>query len=165
VQKIAQENLIKEFLQPLFSIVSRGDAVSFEFVNGIADFFHFMATKCACHSALIQPMAADDVASCGSPDCYGLTSGMAPLKVGGPEKVFVSMNSSGEVWPHAIDPRARLSLTRTSALFTTGVELSERTLRSRRWTHDFGETCFDTWLTQPAAKSGRRSPTSGLPNK
>jgi len=55
-------------------------------------------------------MAADDVASAVGRIAMGSPVN-GTVEVGGPES-FVSMNSSGEVWLHAMI-RGRLSLTRT----------------------------------------------------
>src|SRR5258705_7044077 len=79
--KMAQENLIKASSIP-YTIIRATQF--FEFVKGIAD-FSTEGNKVRLPAALIQPMAADDVASAvgrvatGSP-----VSGM--VEVGGPEK-------------------------------------------------------------------------------
>src|SRR6266446_1496937 len=79
--KIAQENLIKASSNP-YTIVRATQF--FEFVKGIAD-FSTEGNKVHLPSALIQPMAADDVASAVARVATG-----APVKgmgeAGGPEK-------------------------------------------------------------------------------
>jgi uncharacterized protein YbjT (DUF2867 family) len=140
--KIAQEKLIKGSSIP-YSIVRATQF--FEFVKGIAD-FSTDGNKVRLPSALIQPMAADDVAS-----AVGRIAMGSPVKgtveVGGPEKFrldelvrrgLAAWNDPREV---LADPHARYY----------GVELSERTLLPDRDAR-LGETRFETWLTQPAAK-------------
>ena len=67
--KIAQENLIKASSIP-YSIVRATQF--YEFVKGISD-FSTKGNEVHLPSALIQPMAADDVASAGRPHRDGLT--------------------------------------------------------------------------------------------
>jgi uncharacterized protein YbjT (DUF2867 family) len=141
--KVAQENLIKASSIP-YSIVRATQF--FEFVKGIAD-FSTDGNKVRLPSALIQPMAADDVASAvlevamGSP-----VNGTA--EVGGPEKfpldelvrrVLAAWKDAREV---VADPRARYY----------GIEVKERTLIPGDDAR-LGKTRFETWLTQPAAKA------------
>jgi uncharacterized protein YbjT (DUF2867 family) len=106
--KIAQENLIKGSSIP-YSIIRATQF--FEFVKSIAD-FSTDGNKVRLPSALIQPLAADDVASAVARIALGSPVN-GTVEVGG-RNSFVSMNSSGEVSPHA-RIRARLSLTRTRA--------------------------------------------------
>src|SRR4030081_353133 len=79
--KMAQENLIKASLIP-YTIIRATEF--FEFVKGIAD-FSAEGNKVRLPTALIQPMAADDVAS-----AVGRVATGAPVngaaEVGGPEK-------------------------------------------------------------------------------
>jgi uncharacterized protein YbjT (DUF2867 family) len=140
--KISQEKLIRGSSIP-YSIVRATQF--FEFVKGIAD-FSTDGNKVRLPSALIQPMAADDVASevgriaMGSP-----VNGT--VEVGGPEKFgldelvrrgLAAWNDPREV---VADPHARYY----------GIEVSERTLLPGAEAR-LSETRFETWLAQPAAK-------------
>ena len=140
--KIAQENLIKSSSIP-YSIVRATQF--FEFVNGIAD-FSTDGNKVRLPTALIQPMAADDIAG-----AVGRVATGSPVngtvEVGGPEKFrldelvrrgLAAWNDPREV---VADPHARYY----------GTELSERTLLPGDDAR-LGETRFETWLTLPAAK-------------
>ncbi len=141
--KIAQENLI-EGSSISYSIVRATQF--FEFAKGIAD-FSTEGNKVRLPSALIQPMAADDVAS-----AVGRIATGSPLdgtvEVGGPEKFRIdelvrrylaARNDPREVFA---DPHARYY----------GIELSETTLLPGD-DAQLGVTRFETWLTQPAAKA------------
>jgi uncharacterized protein YbjT (DUF2867 family) len=140
--KIAQENLIKGSPIP-YSIVRATQF--FEFVKGIAD-FSTDGNKVRLTSALIQPMAADDVASAVGRIAVGSPVN-GTVEVGGPEKFrldelvrrgLAAWNDPREV---VADPHARYY----------GIELSERTLLPGDDAR-LGETRFETWLTQPAAR-------------
>src|SRR2546426_235394 len=137
--KIAQENLIKGSSIP-YSIVRATQF--FEFVKGIAD-FSTVDNKVRLPPALIQPMAADDVAS-----ALGRIATGAPVngtvEVGGPEKFrldelvrrgLVARNDPREV---VADPQARYY----------GAALSENTLVPDD-SAQLGETRFEDWLSQP----------------
>lgn len=140
--KIAQENLIKASPIP-YSIVRATQF--FEFVKGIAD----LATDgdiVRLSPALIQPIAADDVASAVCRVAMG-----APLngtvEIGGPEQFHLdelvrrglaARNDPREV---IADPQARYS----------GAVLSERTLVPDAGAR-LGETRFETWLSQPVSQ-------------
>jgi uncharacterized protein YbjT (DUF2867 family) len=141
--KMAQENLIKASSIP-YSIVRATQF--FEFVKGIAD-FSTEGNRVRLPAALIQPMAANDVAS-----AVGRVAMSAPVngtvEVGGPEKfrldelarrALAAWNDPREV---VTDPHARYY----------GIEVSERTLLPGDDAR-LGDTRFDTWLTQPAAKA------------
>ena len=141
--KMAQENLIKASSIP-YTIIRATQF--FEFVKGIAD-FATEGNKVRLPTALIQPMAADDVAS-----AVGWVATGAPVngmvEVGGPEKFhldelgrkYLAANKdSREV---VTDPKARYY----------GVEVSEKTLVPDDDAR-LGETRFETWLAQPAAKA------------
>jgi len=141
--KIAQENLVKGFSIP-YSIVRATQF--FEFVKGIAD-FSTDGNKVRLPSALIQPMAADDVASVVARIAMGSPVN-GTVEVGGPEKFrldelvrrgLAARNDPREV---VADPHARYY----------GIELSERTLLPGDDAR-LGETRFETWLTQSAAKA------------
>jgi uncharacterized protein YbjT (DUF2867 family) len=134
--KIAQENLIKNSTIP-HSIVRATQF--FEFVKGIAD-FSTEGNKVRLPTALIQPMAADDVAS-----AVGRVATGSPVngtvEVGGPEKFgldeLVRQFLAARKDPREVvaDPHARYY----------GVELSERTLLPGDDAR-LGETRFADWL-------------------
>ncbi|MGH9684563.1 MAG: SDR family oxidoreductase [Candidatus Acidiferrales bacterium] len=117
--KIAQENLIKGSSIP-YSIVRATQF--FEFVKGIAD-FSTDGNKVRLPTALIQPMAADDVASAVGRVATGSPVNGA-IEVGGPEKFCLDelVRRGLAAWkdPREViaDPHARYY----------GVELSENTL-------------------------------------
>ena len=148
--KLAQEKLIKESPIP-HSIVHATQF--FEFVKGIAD----AATdgdKVRLPDALIQPMAADDVAV-----AVGRVATGRPLngtvELGGPERFhFVELvrrglgarNDPREV---VTDPRARYF----------GAELSEMTLVPGD-DAQLGETRFEDWLSRAASQTPPTKPQS-----
>jgi uncharacterized protein YbjT (DUF2867 family) len=136
--KLAQENLIKASSIP-YSIVRATQF--FEFVKGIAD-FSTDGNKVLLPPALIQPMAADDVAS-----ALGRIVTGAPVngvvEVGGPEQFrldeLVRRGLAARKDPREVvtDPHARYY----------GVELSERTLVPGDDAR-LGETRFEDWLSR-----------------
>ena len=141
--KMAQENLIKGSSIP-YSIVRATQF--FEFVKGIAD-FSTEGNKVRLPTALIQPMAADDIA--------GALAGIAvgspvngTIEVGGPEKfpldelVRQGLAAGKDAREVVADPHARYY----------GIQLTERTLVPGDDAR-LGETRFKTWLTQSAAKA------------
>jgi uncharacterized protein YbjT (DUF2867 family) len=140
--KIAQEKLIKESSIP-YSIVHATQF--FEFLKGLAD-ISMLGDKVHLPPVLFQPMAADDVASAVARVAVGQpVNGIA--EIGGPEQFRVddlvrrrlaSLQDPREV---VADPNARYS----------GATLSERTLVPGNDAR-LGETRFETWLTQPAAR-------------
>ncbi len=141
--KMAQENLIERSSVP-YSIVRATQF--FEFVKGISD-ISTQGNTVRLPSALIQPMAADDVASevgkiaMGSP-----VNGM--IEIGGPEKFPLDelVRQALATWkdPREVvtDPQARYY----------GVEVSERTLVPDD-DAQLGPTRFADWLKQPGAKA------------
>src|ERR1700722_11737467 len=141
--KIEQENLIKASAIPC-SIVRATQF--FEFVKGIAD-FSTDGHKVRPPSALIQPMAADDVASALVRVAVGPPAN-GTIEVGGPEKFRLDelVRMALAVWkdPREVvaDPHARYY----------GIEVTERALipedNAQR-----SETRFETWLNQPATKA------------
>jgi uncharacterized protein YbjT (DUF2867 family) len=141
--KMAQENLIKVSSIP-YTIIRATQF--FEFVKGIAD-FSTEGNKVRLPSALIQPMAADDVAS-----AVGRIATGAPVngtvEAGGPEKFhldeLVRQSLAAHKDPREVvaDPQARYY----------GVEIGERTLLPDDGAQ-LGATRFETWLTQSAAKA------------
>jgi uncharacterized protein YbjT (DUF2867 family) len=140
--KIAQENLIKGSPVP-YSIVRATQF--FEFVKGIAD-FSTDGNKVRLPSALIQPMAADDVASALARVTIGSPVN-GTVEIGGPEKFSLDelVRRGLTAWKDAreviADPHARYY----------GIEVTETTLIPGDHPQ-LGETRFDTWLKQPAAK-------------
>jgi len=140
--KIAQEKLIKESSIP-YSIVHATQF--FEFLKGLAD-ISMDGGKVHLPPVLFQPMAADDVASgvgkiAVGPPVNGI------VEIGGPEQFrldelvqrrLATLKDPREV---IADPHARYS----------GAEVGERTLVPGKDAR-LGETRFETWLTQPAAK-------------
>lgn len=136
--KLAQESLIRESGRP-YSIVHATQF--FEFVKGIADLSTVDGTV-RLPSALIQPMAAEDVAA-----AVGRVAVGAPVnairEIGGPEEFrldeLVRKGLAAKVDPRQVvtDEQARYS----------GVRLSERTLLPGPDAR-LGEITFDTWLAQ-----------------
>ena len=141
--KMAQEKLIKGSSIP-YSIVRATQF--FEFVKGIAD-FSTDGNKVRLPSALIQPMAAADVASAVGQIAMGSPVN-GTVEVAGPETFrldeLIRRGLAAFKDPRVVvvDPHARYY----------GVELSERTLLPGDDAR-LGETRFETWLTQPSAKA------------
>jgi len=141
--KIAQENLIKASSIP-YSIVRATQF--FEFVNGIAD-FSTDGNTVRLPSALIQPMAAEDVASAVGRFALG-TPVKGTVEVGGPEKFpldelvrqyLAARNDPREV---VADPHAGYY----------GTEVSERTLVPGD-DAQLGQTRFADWLKLSAFRA------------
>ena len=141
--KMAQENLIKGSSIP-YSIVHATQF--FEFIKGIAD-ISTDGNKVRLPPVLIQPMAADDVASAVGRIATGPPIN-GTVEVGGPEKFrldelvrhyLAACRDSREV---ITDPKARYY----------GVEVGERTLLPGD-DAGLGDTRFTTWLTQTSAKT------------
>jgi uncharacterized protein YbjT (DUF2867 family) len=136
--KLAQENLIKASSMP-YTIVRATQF--FEFVTKIAD-FSTEGNQVRLPFALIQPMAADDVAS-----ALGRIAASSPVRgtveIGGPEKfrleelarrALAALHDPREV---ISDPHARYY----------GIQVSERTLLPGNDAR-LGETRFEAWLNQ-----------------
>ena len=142
---MAQENLIKGSSIP-YSIIHATQF--FEFVKGIADF----STVAILPPALIQPMAADDVASAVGRIAMGSPVN-GTVEVGGPEQFrldeLVRRGLAARKDPREVvtDPHARYY----------GVELSERTLVPGDDAR-LGETHFETWLSQPTGQIQSTNP-------
>jgi uncharacterized protein YbjT (DUF2867 family) len=138
--KMAQENLIKGSSIP-YSIIRATQF--FELVKGIAD-FSTDGNKVRLPLALIQPMAADDVASAVGRIATGSPVN-GTVEVGGPEQFRLD-----ELVRQALaarkDPREVVA---DSHALYYGVELSESTLLPGDGAR-LGETRFETWLNQPA---------------
>jgi len=140
--KIAQEKLIKESSVP-YSIVRATQF--FEFLKGLAD-LSMDGGKVHLAPVLFQPMAADDVASGVGRIAVGPPVN-GTVEIGGPEQFrlnelvqrrLATLKDSREV---IADPHARYS----------GAEVNDRTLVPGK-NAQLGETHYETWLTQPAAK-------------
>ena len=138
--KIAQEDLIKGSSIP-YSIVRATQF--YEFVKGIAD-LSTEGNKVRLPPVLIQPMAADDVASAVAAIALAVPANDM-LEIGGPEQFRIddlvrrrlaSLKDPREV---IADPKALYS----------GAKLSERTLVPG-YDARLGETRFETWLSQQA---------------
>src|SRR5215469_1787012 len=138
--KIAQENFVKGSSIPYPTVRAMQ---FFEFIKGIAD-VSTDGNRVRLPSALIQPMAADDVASAVAQVALGSPVN-GTVEIGGPEKFrldelvrrgLASWNDPREV---VADSKARYY----------GVALSERTLVPGDNAR-LSETRFETWLRQPA---------------
>jgi uncharacterized protein YbjT (DUF2867 family) len=146
--KIAQENLIKGSSVP-YSIVRATQF--FEFFKGIAD-FSTDGNKVRLPPVLIQPMAADDVASAVGRIALGAPVN-GTVEVGGPEKFrldeLIRRGLATRKDPREVvaDPRARYY----------GIEVKERTLVPED-NAKVSETRFETWLTQPAGVAASEHP-------
>ena len=141
--KMAQEKLIQDSSNP-YTIIRATQF--FEFVKSIVA-FSTDGNKVRMPHSLIQPMSADDVASAvgriavGSP-----VNGI--VEVGGPEK-FGLDDLARKFLAAQKDPRE--VITDPQARYY-GVEVSERALVPAD-NAQLGETRFETWLTQSAAKA------------
>lgn len=149
--KVAQENLIKGSSIP-YSIVRATQF--FEFIKGIAD-FSTENNKVLMPSALIQPMAADDVAGAVAQVALGSpVNGM--VEVGGPERFHLDeiVRRALAAWK---DPRQ--VITSATARYY-GIGISENTLipgKDARLSH----TTFESWLAQTVKTSSGASPVAG----
>ena len=141
--KIAQEKLIKESSIP-YSIVHATQF--FEFLKGLAD-VSMDGGKVHLPPVLFQPMAADDVASGAGRVAVGRpVNGI--VEIAGPEQFRVDelvrrrLSSLKDPREVIADPHARYD----------GAEVGERTLLPGKDAR-LGETRFETWLGQSAAKA------------
>jgi len=139
--KLAQENLIKASTIP-YSIVRATQF--FEFVKQIVD-SSSDGTKVRVPDALIQPMAAEDVAGAlakiaTNPPVNGT------IEIGGPEQFrldeLARLNLAARKDPREVisDPNGRYY----------GIQVSERSLVPDKNAR-LGQMHFNTWLTQAAA--------------
>lgn len=141
--KIAQENLIKGSSIP-YSIVHATQF--FEFVKGIAD-VSTEGNKVRLPPVLIQPMAADDVASAVGQVAVGKPVN-GTVEFGGPEKFhldeFIRKGLAASKDPREVvaDPHA----------LYYGIAVKERTLVPED-DAKLGKIRFDDWLKQPGAKA------------
>jgi len=150
--KLAQENLIKN--SPIPHSIVRATQF-FEFVKGIAD-FSTEGNKVRLPSVLIQPMAADDVASAVGRVALGASKN-GTVEVGGPEKFrldeLIRWGLAAYKDPREIvaDPHARYY----------GIEVRERTLVPDDDAL-LGETRFKTWLAQSTKENPSRDAKNAL---
>ena len=140
--KLAQENLIKASRIP-YSLVRATQF--FEFVKQIVD-YSTEGDKVLMPPVLIQPMAADDVASAvariaTNPPVNGT------VEIGGPEQ-FRLDELARRYLAARQDPREVISDPHGRYY---GIEVSERALVPSNNAR-LGETRFETWLTRPAAQ-------------
>jgi uncharacterized protein YbjT (DUF2867 family) len=138
--KIAQEKLVRRSAIP-YSIVRATQF--FEFINGIADDATDENTVRVAH-VLIQPMAAEDVASAVGwvaigPPVNGLVEVAGPQQFRLDELVRRFLSERGDPRRVITDPQARYF----------GAELSERTLVPGEGAR-LAETRFDDWLRHAA---------------
>src|SRR5258708_17778279 len=143
--KMAQENLITASSIP-YTIIRATQF--FEFVKGIAD-FATEGNKVRLPTALIQPMAADDVASAVARVATNApANGM--VEVGGPEKFRLdglarqALAANKDPREVVADPKGRYY----------GMEISENTLIPGDGAR-LSETRFETWLKQSADQKPR----------
>jgi uncharacterized protein YbjT (DUF2867 family) len=138
--KIAQEKLIKASTIP-YSIVRATQF--YEFVKGIAD-FSTQGNEVHLPSALIQPMAADDVAS-----ALGRVATGSPVngtvEVGGPEQFHLDELIRRGLAAYK-DPRKVVADPQATYY---GIKVTERALVPEN-NATLGNTKFDQWLTQAA---------------
>ena len=148
--KLAQEQLIKEASIP-YSIVRATQF--FEFVKSIAD-ASADGDKVRVPHALIQPMAADDVAGAVGRVANGLPLN-GTVEVAGPNKFHFdelirrSLGARNDPREVVADPRARYF----------GAELSELTLVPGD-DAQLGETRFDDWLSRSANPAPNPQPAA-----
>src|SRR6266513_43633 len=140
--KMAQETLIKGASIP-YTIIRATQF--FEFVKGIAD-FSTDGNKIRLPTALIQPMAADDVASAVGRIATGAPVNGA-VEVGGPEK-FRLDELVRQFLAARKDPREVVA--DPQALYY-GVKLSENTLLPGD-AAPLGERRFEDWLSLSASQ-------------
>jgi uncharacterized protein YbjT (DUF2867 family) len=144
--KLAQENLIKGSSIP-YSIVRATQF--FEFIKQIAD-FSTEGDKVRLPSALIQPMAADDVAAAlcrvaeGAP-VNGIVEVGGPEKFGLDELIRRALALNKDPREVITDPQARYF----------GIAVSERTLVPEDDAR-LGETRYEDWFKRSANIGGAR---------
>jgi uncharacterized protein YbjT (DUF2867 family) len=149
--KLAQENLIKASSMP-YTIVRATQF--FEFITKIAD-FSTEGNQVRLPPALIQPMAADDVAGALSRIATSSPVG-GTVEIGGPEKfhldelarkTLAALHDPREV---IADPRGRYY----------GIAVNERTLIPENDVQ-LGETRLEAWLNQSAKQSATMTRRAG----
>ena len=149
--KMAQENLIKSSSVP-YSIVRATQF--FEFINAIAD-FSTEGNTVRLPPALIQPMAAEDVATAVCRVALGSPVN-GTVEVGGPEKfrldelVRRALVASKDPREVIADPQGRYY----------GIQVSETALIPGSEAR-LGETRFETWLSQSANRQAAIEKAAG----
>jgi uncharacterized protein YbjT (DUF2867 family) len=148
--KLAQENLIKASRIP-YTIVRATQF--FEFVKQIVD-YSTVGNEVHLPAALIQPMAADDVASAvagvaTAPPVNGT------IEIGGPEQ-FRLDELARRYLAARQDPRKVISDPHGRYY---GIEVSERALVPDKNAR-LGETRFEIWLSQSGAQTPNAPPRS-----
>jgi uncharacterized protein YbjT (DUF2867 family) len=152
--KLAQENLIKASRNP-YTIVRATQF--FEFIKQIVDYAS-EGNKVRMPPALIQPMAADDVASAMG------TIAMDPpvngtIEIGGPEQ-FRLDELARRFLAARQDPHQNLRevISDPHGLYY-GIEVSERALVPDK-NAQLGDTRFENWLTQSVPASASVQPAA-----
>jgi uncharacterized protein YbjT (DUF2867 family) len=146
--KLAQENLIKASKAP-YTIVRATQF--FEFVKQIVD-YSTEGNMVRMPPALIQPMAADDVASAlAKIATHPAVNGTA--EIGGPEQFGLDKLARQSLAARR-DPREVISDPHGRYY---GIEISERALLPDKDAR-LGDTRFEAWLTQSAAQGPNAHP-------
>jgi uncharacterized protein YbjT (DUF2867 family) len=146
--KLAQENLIKSSRNP-YTIVRATQF--FEFVKQIVD-YSTKGNKVRMPAALIQPMAADNVASAVARVATDPPVNCT-IEIGGPEQFRLDELARRFLDAHQ-DPREVISDPHGRYY---GIEVSERALVPDNNAR-LGETRFETWLAQSAPQIASASP-------
>jgi len=141
--KMAQENLIKGSSNP-YTIVRATQF--FEFVKSIVD-FSTDGNKVRLPPSLIQPVAADDVASAVRRIATG-SAANGTVEIGGPEK-FRLDELVRQILSAHMDPR--VVVTDPQACYY-GVQVTETALVPGD-DAQLGQTRFETWLARSAVKA------------
>jgi uncharacterized protein YbjT (DUF2867 family) len=143
--KLAQENLIKTSSIP-YSIIRATQF--FEFIKAIAD-YSTDGKKVRLPPALIQPMAADDVASATARIATSSPVN-GTIEIGGPEKFRLDELARRDLAAFQ-DPREVISDPQGRYY---GIQVSERALVPDD-TAQLGETHFDDWLNQSTKQTAK----------
>jgi uncharacterized protein YbjT (DUF2867 family) len=143
--KLAQESLIKASSIP-YSIVRATQF--FEFVKAIAD-YSTDGKKVRLPPALIQPMAADDVASATARIATSSPVN-GTIEIGGPERFRLDELARRDLAAFQ-DPREVISDPHGRYY---GIQVSERALVPDD-TAQLGETHFDDWLNQSTKQTAK----------
>lgn len=146
--KLAQENLIKDSKSP-YTIVRATQF--FEFLKKIAD-YSTEGDKVRMPPALIQPMAADDVASAlakivTNPPANGT------VEIGGPEQFRLDEIARRQL---AACKDSRQVISDPNGRYY-GIKISERSLIPDGGAQ-LGKTHFETWLAEAAAQNPTEKP-------
>jgi uncharacterized protein YbjT (DUF2867 family) len=148
--KMAQETLIKASSIP-YTIIRATQF--FEFIKGLTD-MSTVGNKVRLPAALIQPMAADDVAGAVGAIAKGSPVN-GTVEIGGPESFHLDELVRRYLAAHN-DPRE--VVTDPQALYS-GAALSERTLLPGDGAR-LGETRFEAWLRRSADGAPRATEKS-----